>query len=260
MIHIAESGKGQPIILLHGFCENHHIWDSLASQLATQFRVLGVDLPGFGDSPLLPEKYTSLDDVADALAEELTYRKVGPAFVVGHSLGGYVALALAELYPELLQGIALVNSTTFGDSQDKKRTRDKVITFIAKHGVVPFINQFVEGIFYQKENFHEPYETVKAMGLSCSEEILIRYTAMMRDRIDRTFLLQQSTIPAMVIAGAEDSIVLVGQSQEMIDCLPEAHGTMLHSCGHMAMYEQPEKLYGHLVDFINNTATGGSRG
>lgn len=251
MIHIAESGKGQPIILLHGFCESHHIWDSLASQLATHFKVLAVDLPGFGDSPLLPEKYTSLDDVADALAEELSQRKVGPAFIVGHSLGGYIALALAELYPELLQGIALVNSTTFGDSQEKKRTRNKVINFITKQGVAPFINQFVEGIFYQKEDFLEAYETVKAMGLSCGEGILIRYTAMMRDRIDRTLLLYRLAIPTMIIAGAKDSLVPVGQSQEMIDYLPEAHGTILDSCGHMAMYEQPEKLYNHLVDFVN---------
>ncbi len=251
MIHIAQSGNGQPIILLHGFCENHHIWDNITTRLSSKYRPLAIDLPGFGLSDPLPEKCNSLDDVADAIAEVLSKQNLGRAFVVGHSLGGYVALALVDLYPNLFQGVALVNSTTYSDSVDKKRTRDKVIAFISRQGVAPFVNQFVEGIFYQKDNFPEAFNTVKSMGISCTQEVLVRYTAMMRDRPDRTFLLEKPVPPVMVIAGKEDDIIPVGQSREMLDYLPEERGVLLECCGHMAMYEQPEELYNSLIGFMD---------
>lgn len=251
MIHIAESGIGQPIILLHGFCENHQIWHGLTAKLASNYKVLAVDLPGFGHSIPLPENCTTLEEIAGIIAKEITQRNLGRAFILGHSLGGYVALALAEIYPQLFQGLILVNSTTFSDREDKKRTRDKVISFISKHGVAPFISQFVEEIFYKKEDHLEAFESVKQMGLSCAQELLTRYTAMMRDRVDRTFLLQQLEIPTLIIAGDKDRIIPKSQSQEMINYLPEGQSIILESCGHMAMYEKPKELYQGLIQFVH---------
>lgn len=255
MIHISETGQGQPIILLHGFCENHHIWDSLSNNLASEFRILSVDLPGFGQSSPLPDKCSALDEVADIIADELRIRKIEPAFIVGHSLGGYITLALAELHPQLIRGLALINSTTFSDSTDKKRTRNKIIKFISKHGVQPFIDLFIDDIFYNKEEFTEAIEMVRAMGMSCTRETLIQYTGLMRDRSERTFLLTQPDKPAMVIAGNEDGLIPVGQSQEMIDFLPKGQGVILESCGHMAMFERPNALHESLIQFVHQHTT-----
>jgi pimeloyl-ACP methyl ester carboxylesterase len=252
LIHIVQSGSGLPIILLHGFCENHHLWDQLSAKLSSRYKVLALDLPGFGRSTPLPESCASIDDITGSIAEEIARRDIGPPVIIGHSLGGYVALALADLYPQLIRGVALVNSTTFSDNSAKIRTRNKVIEFISKHGAQKFTNQFVEDIFYRRDKYKKEMEIVRTMGLSCTKETLIQYTGLMRDRPDRTYLLTQSRLPTMVIAGSDDHLIPLSQSQEMIDFLPKGNGFLLNACGHMAMYEQPAELYQHLSGFVNH--------
>ena len=254
MIDAEIVGSGQPIVLIHGFCKHRGVWEQLVSHLSQRFHVIALDLPGFGRSIPLPDSCQSIDEVAHLIAGFLYTRNISNAYVAGHSLGGYVALAMADLHTPLVKGLLLVNSTSFGDSPEKKRVREKVIQFISRRGVGPFIDQFVGDLFYD-QHLTPNVEKVRAMGADCTSDTLVSYTRFMRDRQDRTFLLSRPGLPALVIAGEHDQLIPVADSQAMIDRLPPGHGAVLEACGHMAMYEQPDLLHQHISTFIQRYST-----
>src|ERR1043165_252005 len=135
-------GKGHPIILIHGFCETHEIWNGFADKLAEKFEVFAIDLPGFGGSPLLPTPF-SIQEVAVKVRDWIDQVGLQFPIVIGHSLGGYVALAMAKKSQENIAGIGLFQSTAYADSEERKTNRNRVIAFVKAHGADPFIDTFV---------------------------------------------------------------------------------------------------------------------
>ena len=129
-----EEGSGPPIVFLHGFCETHEIWKDFVKPLSTRFRVILIDLPGFGRSEILPTPFT-IDDVGNTVANWLIENQVLKSILIGHSLGGYVTLSVAERHSQLLEGIGLFHSMAFEDTQEKKENRNKVIEFVRRNGV-----------------------------------------------------------------------------------------------------------------------------
>ena len=182
-LHFSESGKGFPIVFLHGFCETHEIWREFVRPLSTQFNVHALDLPGFGKSELHPSPF-SIDQVGDAVAQWLSMNKISNCLVVGHSLGGYVALSLAERHASLIKGIGLFHSTSFADTEEKKENRNKAISFVKKNGVQPYIDTFVPGLFFDKKDPALP--EVHRIASQTKAESLIGYLKAMRDRPDRS--------------------------------------------------------------------------
>ncbi|MCI0551523.1 MAG: alpha/beta hydrolase, partial [Anaerolineae bacterium] len=102
-------GKGTPLVLLHGFPLDSSIWNEVASLLEDSFELIIPDLRGFGESSTM-EYPTTMDDYASDIADMLDYFRIQKAAIAGHSMGGYVALAFARLYPERVSGLALVSS------------------------------------------------------------------------------------------------------------------------------------------------------
>ncbi|NVK84069.1 MAG: alpha/beta fold hydrolase, partial [Cytophagia bacterium] len=132
-INFKTQGDGFPVILIHGFCEHLEMWNYIIEQLSEDYKVIAVDLPGFGKSPLLSSPI-SLEIVAQTLVDWLKNQGIDQAVFLGHSLGGYVSLALAEMFPELIKGFGLIHSTAFADTEEGKVNRDRVVQFIQKHG------------------------------------------------------------------------------------------------------------------------------
>src|SRR5882762_1616418 len=98
-IFYRQLGKGQPLILIHGFCETHEIWNGVAEKLSEKFEVFTIDLPGFGNSPSLKTPF-SLDTIGTKVYDWITKEKIKNPVVIGHSLGGYVTLAMAARHGE----------------------------------------------------------------------------------------------------------------------------------------------------------------
>src|SRR5258708_5460057 len=138
-------GKGYPIILIHGFCETHEIWNGFVEGLSKKFEIFVIDLPGFGNSPILASPFFSIDDAGAKVFEWIVQQKINQPIVIGHSLGGYVALAMAKRHAEKFAGLGLIQSTAFPDSEERKANRNKVIEFVKAHGTDPFIDTFVPG-------------------------------------------------------------------------------------------------------------------
>ena len=112
-------GTGNALVFLHGFCESKEIWSDFTKQLLQEYRVVLLDLPGYGENTAPREKY-SIDNNADFVREVLQYLNINKCILIGHSMGGYTAMAFAEKYPELLSGVVMFHSSALPDTEEKK--------------------------------------------------------------------------------------------------------------------------------------------
>jgi pimeloyl-ACP methyl ester carboxylesterase len=237
-LFVHDHGTGPPLVLIHGFCETSEIWDSFITPLTNHYRVIRPDLPGFGNSAPLPGRIT-IDQVAEALVGWLRQSGIPPAMVLGHSLGGYITLALAEQHSHLLKGFGLFHSTCFADTEEKKANRNRIIEFVKRNGVLPFVETFVPGLFNDKD--HPAIPGVHDIASGTRAETLIQYADAMRDRPDRTRVLEKSNLPNLIIAGREDVAVPVVDSRKMAKIGQKTTYFELEGVAHMGFMEAPEE-------------------
>ena len=131
-VHFKSEGKGPAIVLLHGFLENLSMWNHISATLSKKNRIITIDLLGHGKTDNLGYVH-SMEDQAHlvrSLLKNLNLRKVT---LIGHSMGGYIALAFADLYPKNTKGFCLLNSTSYADTKEKKVNRERAITAVKQN-------------------------------------------------------------------------------------------------------------------------------
>ena len=141
-----QHGKGRPLILIHGFPMHHGIWKTFGDRFKDFNTVITPDLPGFGKSPILPPGF-SLSQVAEQLIQFVEDNGLINSVIIGHSLGGYVALAMVEKRKDLFAGLGLFHSTAYADSEEKKQSRNKALEFINNNGAKAFATNFITPLF-----------------------------------------------------------------------------------------------------------------
>jgi pimeloyl-ACP methyl ester carboxylesterase len=240
MIHFFEKGTGQPLVLLHGFCESGNMWNYFAEGLSAHFRVICPDLPGFGDSPISGNQIT-LEEVAVQLEEWMEENQIHEPIIIGHSLGGYVTVALLELMGNRLKAVGLFHSTAFPDDEEKKGMRDRTIVFLQKNGVEKFVTSFVPPLFPEnrREELASEIESAIEDAKRSSLDGLVAYAGAMRDRKDRLEVLRNFSGPKLLIAGTEDGAVKIEASRSQKDAFSQY--VELQGVGHMGMVEEREK-------------------
>ena len=249
MLHFFERGQGHPLLFLHGFCESGEMWHYFADSLSTQYRVICPDLPGFGNSPLTHPVH-SLEEVAEQLEGWMQAVQIQNPIVLGHSLGGYLALALLERMGDRIKAVGLLHSTAFGDDLEKKEMRNRTLTFLKKHGAVKFVTSFVPQLFPE----HRRIELADAMaqaiedGKRSSLEGLLAYTVAMRDRKDRMEVLYQFAGPKLLLAGTLDGSVKIESSRAQQGAY--THYIELDGVGHLGMVEEKEKSLAVVQNFV----------
>jgi len=233
-INFQERGTGSPVVLLHGFPMNSTVWDSFAADLSKDFRVLTPDLPGFGGSPLLETPF-SLDEVGQKLYGWTLENHLENPVLIGHSLGGYVALAMIERNPEKYSGLGLFHSTAYPDSIERKQSRTKVLDFIDANGVLAFTSNFIPPLFSNAR--HPDIDKVRAMAVQSTTETVKGYTIAMRERPDRTTVLEKFPKPVLFISGEKDGGIAPETIFEQASRTqkPEVH--ILEKTAHMGMFE-----------------------
>jgi pimeloyl-ACP methyl ester carboxylesterase len=247
-IFFRKLGKGKPVILIHGFCETHEIWNGLTESLAETFEVFSIDLPGFGQSQLPPAPFT-LTDIAKKVLQWIELEKITLPFVVGHSLGGYITLAMAEGASEKMGGLCLFHSTPYPDSEEKKTNRNRVIDFVKVNGVGPFVDTFVPGLFFDKK--HPAIPVVDKIARETSPGTLLAYTAAMRDRPSSIGFFKNFEKPLLILAGDKDTVISSESVQEYGRLVKNGLVQILNDAGHMAMFEQPERVRNILTGFLS---------
>ncbi|MCH7401400.1 alpha/beta fold hydrolase [Belliella kenyensis] len=252
MISYTKQGKGKPVIFLHGFCEAKEMWSNFATQLAGLHTVYCLDLPGFGKDEYDEPLPRSLEELAVLLQEWLDAMEINQPVLIGHSLGGYVALAMTELMGSDLAGVGLFHSTAFSDDEEKRHTRNKTIDFINKHGVDKFIESFVPPLFPEASRSRLEMEIAELIdfGKMNDSKTVITYIEMMRDRKDRFEVWHSFDRPKLMIAGVLDAAVKIEGSR--------AHKSgaslyyELEGVGHMGMYEDPNNSLAIVREFLTS--------
>lgn len=144
-IYYKIEGNGKTIVLLHGFPFSLNLWDDLSRELSNEFKVLTIDLPGFGDSECLSEVH-SMSLMAQVIKAALDINNISKCILLGHSMGGYVTLEFADKYPEMLKGFGLIHSHALPDTKEGKENRNRVIEAVKKNHK-NFVSSFIPELF-----------------------------------------------------------------------------------------------------------------
>lgn len=255
------TGNGKPVVLLHGFGEDGNIWQNQIPVLEKEYTLIIPDLPGSGQSGLIPDM--SIEGMAECIKELVTSclpdfpTSSLPGFpsspiFLGHSMGGYITLALAEKYPQLVKAFGLVHSSAYADSEEKKEARGKSIEFIKTHGAFEFLKTAIPGLFYQPENNKACEALVKA-GRNFTPEALVAYYTAMINRPDRTAVLKSFANPILFLMGEHDKAVPFEQSLQQSHLPRQSHITILRNSAHMGMWEEAELTSKALINFLAST-------
>jgi pimeloyl-ACP methyl ester carboxylesterase len=245
-------GKGKVLVFLHGFCENKEIWTAFTLPLQSEYRVVLLDLPGHGQHSVSGQDY-SIDDNADFVREALDFLQIDTCVLIGHSVGGYTAMAFAEKYPAYLLGVVLFHSSALPDTQEKKEGRDKTIEFIRKQGVEKFMETFVAPLFYEgnRNSQQAAIQQLTTIGKNVAPEAITGTLKAMRDRPDRTQVLSEVDFPFLFIAGKQDQAVTLAQVLQQCHLPKISHTLFLADTGHMGMFERPQETLSAIRNFAS---------
>ncbi len=256
----ATAGRGSVVVLLHGFCASSLIWERFQQVLAEQFCVITIDLPGFGKNPPI-EGDISIEEMADAVREQLMQLEVEDCTLIGHSMGGYVALAYANRYPNHLNGLGLFHSTSYADSEEKKRDRDQTIKSLEQNGVESFIECFVPPLFFHKNRASQQsiIRLLHDIGNRTAVSSIIASTKAMRDRRNYSAVLVNLPHPVMFIAGREDGAIPFDDHKQQFTLPGDTTIHILSETGHMGMFERGEETVRMVRGFVEMCALRSGR-
>lgn len=235
------------MVLLHGFGEDDTIWDDLITGLHSVKLIIPV-IPGSGNTPSLPN--AKLEDHAKWLKEIIDHENADSVILVGHSMGGYISLAFAELYPARLKALGLFHSSAFADDEEKIATRRKGMEFIRKHGSFAFLETSTPNLFYDEDKNRNEIQQLLEKGKQFDPKALIQYYEAMIARPDRTEVLKKATFPVLFILGRHDKAVPFDSGLQQTHLPENAYIHILRNSGHMGMFEEPAESLEILVKFI----------
>lgn len=251
MLNYTDNGHGKVVVMIHGFCESLNLWASFEEELSKVYRVICVDLPGFGSSRYLGGQI-SIDWFAEQVHGLLEELKIEQYSVVGHSLGGYVSLALAEKYSSSIDTLTLFHSTAYPDTEEKKINRDKAAGFIERNGVDTFMDSFVDPLFAEpnREKCKTAINDLSADGKRSDQGAVIQTISAMKNRSDRTDVLKHFGKPILLIIGENDVAVPLEDSLNQSEMGGKTESLVLKNCGHMGMIEKPTTTLMRLKEFL----------
>lgn len=248
-VHYTDTGKGRVIVLLHGFLGSHEIWSEFIKKLSKKFRVIAIDLPGHGKTPSIGY-YHSMELLAQSVKAVLDKVGVRRYVLAGHSMGGYVSLAFAELYPENVSGLCLFHSTSAADAEQKKKDRERIIRLVKKEHK-HYINEVVTSLF-AAENLNKiipEVEKVKRIAAAISKQSIINSLEGMKERKSRDMILKFADYPVLFIIGKKDTVINYETMYPQIGLCLYPSVLMLEDAGHMGFYEAPEETVNELEAF-----------
>ena len=229
-------GEGKPLVLLHGYPLDHHIWDLVAQLLEDKFDLILPDRRGFGKSSTVDTPYT-MDDFASDIAGLLDHLGIQKAAIAGHSMGGYAALAFANRYPDRVGGLGMVASQVLADSPERKEGRYKTATDISEHGTQGVVEAMAPKLT-PDQNLQLSVRDVIARQQPAA---LIGALKAIAERNDTTTLFSQFSFPVVIIHGDADDLIPIDRAREMKDLVPRAELVELKGVGHLPMLESPQE-------------------
>jgi len=247
-IHFTDNGSGKAVVLLHGFLENLSMWKPLMPVFENRFRVISVDLLGHGQTGCVGYVHT-MEEQAAMVKEVLKSLQIEKAFFIGHSMGGYIALALAELHPELFQGLVLLNSTSKADSKERVKNRDRAIVAV-KENYRNFVRISVANLFGEdsRPRLQKEIEQTQQEALKTPVQGIVAALEGMKIRKDRGFILKEEAFPILLVLGKKDGVLPYEETSNQIKNTKVSLKTL--SDGHMSHLENTQSLIRILNEYF----------
>ncbi|MFC5704376.1 alpha/beta fold hydrolase [Cohnella faecalis] len=255
-----DEGTGTPIVLLHGYCGSHRYFEEILPILSAKYRVIVPDLRGHGSSSATEGVY-KMEQLADDLDVLLDAMQLSKVFLFGHSLGGYVTLAFAQRHRERLLGYGLLHSTSLPDTGPGKTGRLKAVDQIRTGGISPFVDELIPKLFAKdhRETMKGKINFAKEIGYGTAPQGAIGCALGMRERSDRTNVLEMPDLPVLLLAGEKDDIITPDRRFPILKPKPHLTQVTLKGVGHMGMLEAPQEFADALISFIAaNEGSGGA--
>ncbi|MHC1779859.1 MAG: alpha/beta fold hydrolase [Bacteroidales bacterium] len=251
-LHISDTKTGdKTILLLHGYLETLYIWEEFTSILAPYFRVVSIDIPGHGLSHSPAQNSMEFcAGIADALLEKLKIKK---AAILGHSMGGYVALEAIKRYPDRFGALILMNSSPFADSSQKIEERKREIELIRQNKLMNIIKLSIPKMFatHNKSKMEEKIlEIVETAEVHDPEGVITLIEAMMA-RTDNSEFLRETATPLFLIFGKHDNYISYDAANNYLLTMKNPNFIFLENSGHSGFLEEPKYVAEKCVEFVN---------
>ncbi len=239
-----------PLILIHGYPFDHTMWNPVVAALKSKTKIITPDLPGFGSQPVLTGD-PSLDLTADDLAKIFELHGIRQAVVAGMSLGGYVALALAERHSERVAGLGLISTQTAADSDEGKQARRTLIEKVRREGTKPAVDALLPKLFAAANQSKAELNRIALDGAERAgvDGMCWALEAMAR-RPDRTEIAKKLGVPTLILHGAEDKIIPPDRARQLSQIIPGANYIELPGVGHASPLESPKAVADALLDLL----------
>lgn len=251
-INYSDSGNGPAVLLLHGYLESSEVWNGFAEKLSEKFRVISMDLPGSGLSDVYGEIHT-MEFMAGAVRHLTDHLGLGKILLVGHSMGGYVAMAFLELFPGKLSGYCLFHSSPFPDTPEttEKRRREIEIVKMGKKNLMYPDN--VTRMFAPSnlEKFSDALQRSKKIASSIPGDGIIAVLNGMISRPSRLKYMEEGRVPCLWILGTMDSYIPCEKVQAGVKLPSNAKLVILMNSGHLGFIEEEQKSVMVISDFVN---------
>jgi 3-oxoadipate enol-lactonase len=250
-LHYSEAGQGTPVVLLHGFPLSSVLWHKQQRQLSDLSRVITPDLRGHGQSPARPGVYEMETLARDVLAllDSLHIRK---AAILGHSMGGYVALAAWKLAAERFLALGLIDSQAAADTEEGRQGRFKLAEKVATEGSQAVAAAMLPKLFAPGLAAGDPLiEQVQQMILNTPRAGIIGSLNGMAVRHNATATLATIDVPALILTGDKDQLIPPARAEAMAAVIPKATLTIIENAGHLPMLERPDATATALCRFLS---------
>lgn len=251
-MHVCDTEHGERcVVLLHGYFESLVVWDEFVPLLRDSVRVVTLDLPGHGVSEVRGEIHT-MEYLADTVAAAMEHLGVERYSVVGHSMGGYVALSLAERYADRLDGVVLLSSTPSADTMEKCDRRRREIDLV-RAGRKNTIASVVRHAGFAPENVKRLrgwIDDLEELVVMTEDDGVIALINGMIERKDMNDMLRATAVPHMFIFGRHDNYIPEDTASKIAADHPEASVVWLEHSGHMGFLEEPEMCADAILKFI----------
>lgn len=250
-IYFTAQGRGNTLVLLHGFTESLNIWNDFAERLSKSFHVITIDLPGHGRSECLGEVHT-MEQMAECVYAVLKAQRVTECALAGHSMGGYVMLAFAEKYMDMVRGLCLFHSSAFADTDEGRVNRQRAIEVIRQNHA-GFISSFIPDLFapQSRTRLKNEIQNLVEMARGMSKQAIIASQLGMLERPDRSHILKEAPVPVLIIAGKLDSRVPWEKVLAQISLPNDCIALLMGDVAHMGYLEAREKTFYALKTYFD---------
>ena len=237
-------------MLVHGFGEDSSIFDLQIDNLKANYLLIVPDLPGICKSGMLEKKDVQIADYAHVLKAIVDEERIPSFTLLGHSMGGYITLAYAEIYGDTLNGFGLLHSSAYSDDEAKIATRKKAISFIEDNGTAAFLKTSIPNLFFSPQTSKESIEILIEKGNNITPQALVQQYKAMINRPDTTSVLKTFNHPVLFVIGEHDKAIPFANSLQQTYLPKMAYVNILRTSGHMGMVEEPEMVNKYLREFL----------